>query len=385
MPCLFGSAGRSATMNGQWLGRYSGSNVGTLVIELDDMGTHYEGRAFAYDDNTDLPGTFALLKTATKENGLHLRLPLFPIDPRTDDPTTWNQIASLFPNVVFPVFADVDLDFAGDTLKVSWKTNIETSGSATITRSRADAPTDYQPLSDVTHWEQFKNYVSRLEHRRYIFRGQTKPLRLRTSFHRTGRADLARFLEEDIKTLHRHLSLRTSHVFNLMIPDENGAFFNLVQHHGYPTPLLDWTFSPFVAAFFAYHRLKNSEALLASADKKVRIFVFDQKAWRAKFRQIPKLTPARPHFSILEFIAIDNQRLIPQQSVSSVTNVDDIETYIRSLQTPDEQYLQIADLPLNERPAVMQELSVMGITAGSLFPGLDGTCEELRERFFQNR
>jgi len=86
----------------------------------------------------------------------------------------------------------------------------------------------------------------------------------------------------------------------------------------------------------------------------------------------------------LEFIAIDNQRLIPQQSVSSVTNVDDIETYIRSLQTPDEQYLQIADLPLNERPIVMQELSVMGITAGSLFPGLDGTCEELRERFFQS-
>jgi len=25
----------------------------------------------------------------------------------------------------------------------------------------------------------------------------------------------------------------------------------------------------------------------------------------------------------------------------------------------------------------------MGITAGSLFPGLDGACEELRERFFE--
>jgi hypothetical protein len=38
---------------------------------------------------------------------------------------------------------------------------------------------------------------------------------------------------------------------------------------------------------------------------------------------------------------------------------------------------------LSERPLVMRELSVMGITAGSLFPGLDGACEELRERFFQ--
>jgi hypothetical protein len=30
----------------------------------------------------------------------------------------------------------------------------------------------------------------------------------------------------------------------------------------------------------------------------------------------------------------------------------------------------------------MQELSFMGITAGSLFPGLDGACEGLREKMF---
>jgi hypothetical protein len=46
------------------------------------------------------------------------------------------------------------------------------------------------------------------------------------------------------------------------------------------------------------------------------------------------------------------------------------------------QYLQIIDLPISERPTVMRELSLMGVTAGSLFPGLDGACEELRERFF---
>jgi hypothetical protein len=30
----------------------------------------------------------------------------------------------------------------------------------------------------------------------------------------------------------------------------------------------------------------------------------------------------------------------------------------------------------------MQELALMGITAGSLFPGLDGACLQLKERFF---
>jgi hypothetical protein len=85
----------------------------------------------------------------------------------------------------------------------------------------------------------------------------------------------------------------------------------------------------------------------------------------------------------MEFIALDNERLVPQQSISSVTNIDDIETHIRGYESADRSYLQIIDLPAKERPAVMRELSTMGITSGSLFPGLDGACEELRERFFQ--
>jgi hypothetical protein len=76
--------------------------------------------------------------------------------------------------------------------------------------------------------------------------------------------------------------------------------------------------------------------------------------------------------------------MIPQQAVSSATNVDDIESYIKSKETGGKSYLQMIDLPVKERDLALRELSVMGITAGSLFPGLDGACEELRERFFQS-
>jgi len=373
---------RSTLMNGQWIGRYSGTNSGQLVVDLDDRGTHYEGTACAYDDDQLLPDTFVHVKTADKQPIFQGRLPLMPIDPRTGMPNDWASLQALFPQGVnVPKDAFISLNFQDDVLKVEWKTDIGTAGYAEIRRTKANAPTEYHPLPDVRSWEDFKAFVTSLEHRRFIFRGQERPLRLRTGFHRSGRADLPRFLREDIRALHRHLSVRTSHVFNLDIPDENGAFFNLVQHHGYPTPLLDWTFSPFVAAFFAYHQIRNSDAR-SSRDEKIRIFIFDQKAWREKYVQMIHLAWRKPHFSIMEFIAMNNERLIPQQSISTVTNVDDIESYIRSMSTEEIQFLRIVDLPKIERPNVIKELSVMGITAGSLFPGFDGACEELRERFF---
>jgi hypothetical protein len=74
--------------------------------------------------------------------------------------------------------------------------------------------------------------------------------------------------------------------------------------------------------------------------------------------------------------------MIPQQAASLVTNVDDIETYIQSKETTEKQYLWAIDLPVADRKKVVRELAYMGITAGSLFPGLDGACEELTERNF---
>jgi poly-beta-hydroxyalkanoate depolymerase len=79
------------------------------MIDLDDMGAHYEGRACAYDDNPALLSISMLIKTVDKATPFHLRLPLFPIDPRNGEPTTWNQLASLYPNVVFPTYAETDL------------------------------------------------------------------------------------------------------------------------------------------------------------------------------------------------------------------------------------------------------------------------------------
>ena len=369
-------------MNGQWIGEYSGTSNGGLLMNIDDRGAYFEGVAYLQAHGKGVPWTGVHFRTPNKDRQFSfVARDICAIHPQTGGPCSWADIKDLYPaGATVSDHAEVTGRWDESLLEVSWNTDVGVSGSSRLPRSRADQPSELTALP--MGWGDFKQYIAGLAGKRHLFRGQSEPWRLRTSFHRTGRADLVRFTNEDILVLYRRLSARTRHLFNLANPDENGAFFNLARHHGYPMPLLDWTYSPYVAAFFAYRDLSKPDASRAGSSQKVRIFVLDER-WKTKVNQVLILERAFPHLSIAEFIAIENERMIPQQSVSTTTNVDDIETYIREMETKNGQsYISAIDLPVSERAEVFCELDYMGVTAGSLFPGLDGACEELRERNF---
>jgi hypothetical protein len=374
-----------ALMNGQWIGNATGGDgTGKLIVNIDNHGSHYEGVAFIHDDDPSMPISVARIQTKDLSNDFEFRAEIHPIDPDSEQPVNWELLKERYPSVDgFSRYADVKGSVKADALTVSWMTNLEIGGHAVLPRSQADQLS--QLTAQEKSWDDFKAYVPTLQdRRRFLFRGQEEPWKLRTSFHRTGRANVARFVADDILALHKHLSARTKHVFNFGNPEETGAFYNLVQHHGYPTPLLDWTYSPYVAAFFAYRRLSNSKAEAAEPDGKVRIHILDRSAWLRDQPQPLFVNSVRLFVSVAEFLAIENERMVPQQAASTLTNVDDIESFMkRSEAEKGTCYLQAIDLAKCDRRRVMNELAYMGITAGSLFPGLDGACEELTERNFE--
>ena len=370
-------------MNGQWVGTYAGSNSGNIIVDIDVVRSRFVGIAYLQDTGTNMPAAIAFFQTFNLAlAGTKIPVAIFWTDPTTSEPVTWDVVKGRYPNVTAaPTTAELDYSVVGNQLDLKWTTNIGSFGSAGLPKSKAADPS--QLAAKKMNWLQFKRHVATLESRRYIFRGQKDVWRLRTNFHRTGRAHLRRFLLEDIPTLYRRITSQTRHVFNLKDADENGAFLNLVQHHGFPTPLLDWTYSPYVAAFFACSKISPAEVLKVKKTDRMRILVFDQLEWQSSVRQLGKLDMPTPHLSVVEFLSIENPRMVPQQGVSTVTNMDDIETYIASWeQRLNKSFLYAIDIPVRGRSAVMNELGSMGITAGSLFPGLDGTCEELKERLF---
>jgi hypothetical protein len=90
-----------------------------------------------------------------------------------------------------------------------------------------------------------------------------------------------------------------------------------------------------------------------------------------------------PNMTILSTLSAWNQRAVPQQALSTFTNVADLEAHIQSIEGINKKtYLEVIDLPIASRNMIMDELALMNITAGSLFPGLDGACESLKESNF---
>jgi hypothetical protein len=369
-------------MNGQWIGRYTGAATGAIHVNVDERETGYLGVAYLFSDTPKMPITVAFFTTPNKESEFSIRTePLQTVDLETAATVSWETVKDKYPHgIVFSKYADVRGSFDENNLTLSWTTEEGGNGDCVLPRSKADQPSELIPLE--MDWGTYKEHVIELASKRLLFRGQSSKWRLRTPFHRSGRANLLWYVRNDIPQLHQYLSARTKHVFKLHDHEEYGAFISLLQHHGYPTPVLDWTYSPYVAAFFAYRGISNEQASSAGPDAKVRILIFDAAEWVRRWAPVTLLVHPQLHVTVREFMPIENTRMIPQQAVSTVSSVDDIETYIKERGTNDVSYLRAIDLPMRERRSVFRELMFMGLTAGSLFPGLDGTCEELAERHF---
>jgi len=365
-------------MKGQWIGSYGGSVDGRIMVNIDETESCYHAVAYIIPSNSKIPTSVAQLKTEGKGPAHTVTAYINPVDPNTGFQSDWNQVKEFYEkDIAHSDTSEVELRLEDDKLYISAVSNINVKLSCVLeTPNKTD---ESKIKGEPKSWSEFRELISGMESSKHLFRGQKEPWRLRTTFHRGERYRISEFTGKDVKQLHQRLSAITSHYFDLTVPDQNGAFFNLLQHHGYPTPLLDWSYSPYVSAFFAF----RNWPLGYSGDGNIRIYIFDNEAWQRKYRQIQNLDPPYPHLSVMEFISIDNPRLVPQQAITTVTNIDDIEAYILEKQEKDRtQYLRAIDIPAREREAAMGELRFMGITAGSMFPSIDGVCEELRERNF---
>ncbi|WP_345256632.1 FRG domain-containing protein [Flaviaesturariibacter amylovorans] len=249
----------------------------------------------------------------------------------------------------------------------------------------------------LTHWSDFRNLVDKLSEN-WVFRGQAEAAwDLQNTIERTDFIRLrpeieAEFMAEFQRGARNYLTRD-------QIPEHLIEWLALMQHHGAPTRLLDFTKSPFIAAYFAF------EIALAEGGGNVAIWAINihylkqrsLEALRAQYGRELEASRNIVNETLFEKIFHGNhcslvfpvepfrmnRRYSLQQStfVSTGRAAEPFMEQLRFLGTEMERAVLKIELPAVLQKQVLRELQRMNLNRASLFPDLDGYAASMRLRY----
>jgi len=234
------------------------------------------------------------------------------------------------------------------------------------------------------NWGDFKVWADsvRLSGEMCAFRGHgSNKFRLKTSLQRAGRYRLERYCNETLPEFATHVEALENKRFNLGNSEDYAMLLGLAQHHGLPTPLLDWTRSPYVAAFFAFVDALEWRDLRSATH--VRIYGLAKDFLTESSSPIVTIPYIAPYVAPLHVGPLLNRRLYAQQGLFMVTNAVNVEhIFLEYGRVRDKNYLIAADIPINSAVEALADLRYMGLTAATMFPGLDGICRMMKHSMY---
>jgi hypothetical protein len=268
---------------------------------------------------------------------------------------------------------------------------------------------------DVHSWDDFVKFIQPYKTEdKWIYRGTKDVGGLKTSIERICDSWEIPYdkLPEIEKRIIRDFQRRYPQSAPNHFPYEDTFWWlSLMRHHGAPTRLLDWTYSPYVAAYFALEKMLSKEEgkerkgvvwiigrnwLDTESQKKITKICKKKKCNAHKFIQSLKDSqPSALNQLFIEwnqkdsFVCVLNpwqlhDRLAIQQGIflCHVNIEHPFETNLKNMKDSDQNVIKVnLHLATSDLEKAFNELYRMNITHATLFPGLDGYAHTFNTRF----
>ncbi|WKZ38486.1 MAG: FRG domain-containing protein [Anaerolineales bacterium] len=279
---------------------------------------------------------------------------------------------------------------------------------------------------NLNSWAEFKEVVDQLrkdygyfEHNnRILFRGQPN-LPLKTTLERKNPFNLTQFnylllamksvdevesytgkewgvpdyliLKDEIDKMQK----QTWH--EVHFPRSIYSYLIYLRHHGYPSPLLDWTTSPYIAAYFAMcdsprekSKLLNGECEMVQDDK-VAIYAYIEYLTNIKSLDNPVITVLRPyinthrrHFSQKAWYTVAS-RWSEESAIHTYCSHHEVFDSARKSYDVDQDLLLKITIPTSDRKQALKELDTdYNINNFTLFQTEDALIKTIGMREFDH-
>jgi hypothetical protein len=252
------------------------------------------------------------------------------------------------------------------------------------------------PIETISSWRELDDSIAeagatdRHAHSSLVFRGLA-----RSSY--PNASSLAR-LGDGYPALERHLIRNFRKYAHRARPGPTlWDWLSLAQHHGLPTRLLDWTFSPFVAAHFATATSPGEESIVWAVDcaaahdllpdelraaldsEGATVFTTELLAAEAPtLEDLDRLRPDDPFALFFEPPSLDD-RIVNQSAVLSV--LSDPRAQMDNWLDANPGLWHAWRIAPEAKSEIRERLDQGNVTERVLMPGLDGLAAWLRRYY----
>jgi len=230
----------------------------------------------------------------------------------------------------------------------------------------------------LKRWTDFEGFVTTqlAAHPAYIYRGHTSSKwRLEPTLDRLLRK-IGKAADPPTRQAHLdrfRMALRGRRGTNPVALAKPEELWAIGQHYGLATPLLDWTWSPYVAAYFAF-------ADVIEPDVKYRtVFGLHTQSVEQRSKQVTEThvgTGAPPALRRIEPLLDENVRLVSQGGLFTWgPDGVDVDSWVRAHFAGDRGAILVrVDIPSSDRALCLRSLNRMNINHLSLFPEVFGSA-----------